>query len=253
MKENKPEHLETLQKIGGILLAIVAIFGAALPIAGFSFSLGYLSVFGMDADVFPRSIGDLWQYSYLMSLKWLAPIIKAFGGITVLIILMLLAIISLCFILAILRKAGKLPLSEEKYKALFGKVDLIFETIQIFYDEFRGFLHATLAGTTILLFFMLLLADPFRQGKEIAQKILYYYNESGCASENWSSCVEYSNPNNPLARSYSGLLVSASSTHVAIFDSKKISIIPRNPDYVLTKTYKATDKQAEVTGSMDKK
>jgi hypothetical protein len=83
------------------------------------------------------------------------------------------------------------------------------------------------------------------KGKDYAQEFLNRYNKSGCTSEKWSNCVEYSNLNNPLGQSYSGMLVDASSTHIAIFNSEKISIIPRNPDYVLTRNYKVSTKATE--------
>lgn len=246
MKENKPDHLETAYKIGSILLAIVAIFGAALPIAGFSFSLGYLSNFGIDANTFPQSVGDLWQDSFMMAALWLSPLITLMGKMFLPAVIIYFAVIS---ILAALTMTGKIPLSKETYQIYFGTQDRIFEAFKSVHLEFRSFTYTGVVLISTLLATAFFLTHPYLKGKEYAQKSLDRHIESGCTSEKWSSCVDYSNPNNPLAKSYSGLLVSASSTHIAIFDGKNLSIIPRNSEYILTISYKKFDEQSEQMNS----
>jgi hypothetical protein len=235
--------LDILQKLGGILVVVFSIFAVCLPIAGFSVNLGYLSVFGIDNDLFPRSLVDLWQYSYLVSLKWLSFVIKPFLTLIYAYIAGMILLFLLGCVLVVLRTAGKLPLTGNRYEAMFSKVGKFIESCEMFYGETRGVWYMFLGLAVVLLSIYLLLSEPFQAGQEFARKDFDRYHESGCAELGWSRCADYGSPNNPDDESYSGLLVAASSSHIAIFDGSSVSVIPRKPEYVLVKTYTPKEKE----------
>jgi hypothetical protein len=254
MEEKKSSDF--LHKIGAALLAIVPILVLLPPIVGFSFNLGYLSVFGLDANTFPRSTIELWQYSYFVAFQWLAASAKPYAYILVFYLLLFALLFIIGVPLVILRVLGKLPLSNKKYKVLFdkkaflGRIDTFIESCEMLYDEAKGFWYGFLIVLLVPFILFLLLAQPYMSGNEFAQKVLNSYKESGCTKNTkngWASCVDYSSPNNPKAIPWNGLLIAASSTHIAIFDGNGINVIPRNSDYVLTRTYKGKEKEDEST------
>src|SRR5688572_17542384 len=60
---------DIVQKIIAILLAVISCFGVIVPAIGFFYYLGYLSAFGLDTNIFPASLWDLWKYSFYASLE----------------------------------------------------------------------------------------------------------------------------------------------------------------------------------------
>ena len=234
----KKKSLDALHKIGGIVLVAVSIIAICLPIAGFSYNLGYLQVFGIDNNTFPRSVVDLWQYSYFISIKWLAAILKPYKNIVMGLLAVIVILLLLGIVLVALRTVGIFPLSKKTYKAIFGRFDAFIESCEMFYDGIRNILYAFLVFVMVPIALYYLLIEPFQTGKEFGQKTLDYYIENGCAAESWSSCVNYFNPNNANSKYYNGLLVAASSTHIAIFRDNSVRVIPRNPEYVLVKKRK---------------
>lgn len=231
----------TIRVIGKILAAAIPILAIALPVAGFSFNLGYISVFGIDYDAFPRPVFEFWQYSYVISMFWLSEVLKTYSFLLRPIIYFLIVISMSGIALVVLRTNGVLPLSKKRYKEKLGKVDRFIESFDLVFDEIKSLLYWLAMITAVILSVYLLLADSYKRGRDFAQKALNYYNLSGCTANTkngWASCVSYSNPSNP-ERLYRGLLVAASSTHIAIFDGNGINVIPRNAEYVLTRAYKA--------------
>jgi hypothetical protein len=83
---------------------------------------------------------------------------------------------------------------------------------------------------------ILAIVVPYHYGVDRALFDRKEYRENGCEAYGyWSRCVDYSDPTDPKAESYSGFLVTASSTYIAIFDGQGVSVIPRMPEYVLTR------------------
>lgn len=239
MEEKKP--LSVTRKSGAFLLAVLSSFGIIVPTIGFFYYFGYLGAFGLDNNIFPTSLWDLWKYSFHASYD------LALGSIKYLFIILLITTVlafSLVYLLIFspyiysLDKKGWIPqFLKKEIKIPFASTDLTSNVLRWLFICLK--LLIMLLITIALLFGAFIALVKFgalgeAKGKEYIAK----YKQSGCPGERWSYCIDYTNPNNSKAKSYSGLLVAASSTHIAIFDGGSVSVIPRNPEYVLTRGHK---------------
>jgi hypothetical protein len=240
MEEKK--SLDTLQKIGGILLIVISVFGVVVPVIGFSYDYGYMLVFNIDSNIFPRSLWDLWKHSITVILEWLKTVPFLLIGFA---FMALTFIISLMFFLAAMQALGR-----KFILRLARRTEAYFEkqlwALKDFYTGGRAYLKSLLitglSVLSILGFVYVFVLIPLDYGLNAGLMDKNDYDKSGCIRDGfikyWSRCVDYANPNDPNAKAYSGLLVAASSTHIAIFDNNLINVIPRSPEYVLTRTYK---------------
>lgn len=239
MKEKK--SLDTLHKISSLLLALVSIFGIFVPIVGFSFDYGYMVVFGIDSNLFPRSLWDLWKHSFTIFEAFSFASFKYVGDTLILIVVILVwaAWLLLFLLLAayFLRKTRlRRLIKKPDMKFLSGRLEVFKPALNFF----RILLRTVIVVVGIVILFLIVYI-PFMYGSNQAMSHGFEYKQLGCIADErtrWMNCVDYSNLNNPQAKSWRGLLVAASSTHIAIFDGNSVSVIPRTPEYVLTKEYK---------------
>jgi hypothetical protein len=243
MEEKKV--LDSLQKIAAITLGFSSFLVICVPAIGFIYDLGYISTFGLDANLFPRVLSDLWQHSLRVSLELGIALLKQLKPVLPFIAYAFLAIIIVFEFIAILGNKDKIRAFIQKdFKFPFiDDMKLTLALLNKIYLNPKYLLYLFL-GIVLFVCLFYLLMKPGQIGVMHARHIMDKYKESGCVSEKWSYCVDYSSPNNPTAKSYSGLLVAASSTHIAIFDGKSVNVIPRSTGYVLTRTYKDKDDES---------
>jgi hypothetical protein len=238
--------LSATKKISGFLLAMIPLFGVIVPTIGFFYYFGHLSAFGLDTNAFPASLWDLWIYSFYASYElvlWSLKFMFLFGLVTV-------GLIVACIYFPILSRFV-ITLDKKGWIPKFLKTEIKFPAAE---NEFASciscWLYTILKYLIATLMVLLLVFGVFyvlvkfgvlgeAKGKESIAK----YQTSGCAGKTWSGCVSYTNPDNANDKSYSGLLVAASSSHIAIFDGGSVSVITRKPEYVLVRAYTPKKKE----------
>jgi len=212
-----PESRLTISKLVAMLAVPITIAGAAIHVCGYSAQVGYLRVFNIDPDGFPRSTDWLMfngYYSAFERVAWLAGAMKSWIAVFVVLYVTLLVTIFRW------KPAKRTP--PEWIRRL--------DTSKNIWFLFANFLGSAIGLGVVWISVMiaaLLLAMPGiageSAGKRMARDRIAEYVE-GCSASNPCSEI-FGHPSGPSR----GFVVATSAEHVAIFvpESMAVEIIER--------------------------
>lgn len=236
-KKSKLGHFsETLVFVSSSIAFIALI----IPVVGFSFSQGYLSIFGIGGGIFPIEIAELWSESYYVVLTFLVWVLSHYHW---LIILAFAFFISTgTFVLFLLFFIGK-----DKLDNFFSKVenrkkehDLLGRVFFLIHDVYENYLwmfNFLFYLGLVLVLSIFILMKPFLKGKEMAEGHFKEYKANACKKEKWSRCIIIRDLSNPGIELYKGFLVAGTNGHLAIFDGKETLVVPRLDNYEISVDY----------------
>lgn len=211
----KIEHTEVWIKWAKILTPLIAGGGIVLHFLGHIAHVTYLSQFGIDTELFQKSIYWNEVYGYYTSFERLSSFTMAIidNGLKFLYLGFICIIyIFALFLLSGLKKSGRIRLEKFKFPEWIKHLIVSVTLVGILFI----FIPLTLIATTILWGLPGLIAESY--GKSEATRNLSIFLK-GCNSlaKNYS-CIELRKNKENLSR---GFLIDSSEKHIAIFDIDK--------------------------------
>jgi hypothetical protein len=229
--------IELFSKLIPLLTAVIAVVGIIIPIAGFSFEQGYLSIFGISSESLPRDLNESWGQSFYIFLIALIFLYKNYLALC----LWLLGVISfvaavVIFIISFFEKE-KLRNFFDKWEGISEQDGVVGNSIYVIknmYIDLKWLFNSLYFSFCVLLVALVLSIFPFNHGREVAQQHLDEFNTKKCEKEIWSQCVQIQDINSNIILQ-EGFLVAATSNHIALYDGSKTKVIPRLNSYSLVR------------------
>lgn len=236
-KEINTPNLFKLNQLLPILTTLIGILGLLLPLIGYAYLEGYISIFGLNIEYLHRDFSEFWVYSYHISL------IGAIKLLEIYIKVVLFIAIGLFFFYACIYFLIKF-IGKEKIRNFFEKFEKestketpkgeIFRLFQSYFRDMQFIASYIYITGIVVLIFLSLFIFPFKYGQEKGREYKTNYLEQGCENKDWARCISISDVNTNIEL-YSGYLVTSSKKYFAIYDGEKIEVIPRLETYKVTR------------------
>lgn len=236
-EEKRKPSLLKLNQLLPLLTAILGIIGIFLPLIGYAYLEGYISVFGLNIEFLQRDLSELWVYSYYISLIGAVKLLEIYVKVVLFIIFGLFFLYILIWFLVKTIGKEKIRLFLERFENEKIQESTKGELVRLVKSYFRDLQFISsyiyIIGIIVLIFLSLFIY-PFKHGQEKAKENMKKFIEQGCTNIEWSNCVSISDVNTNIEL-YAGYMVTSSKKYFAIYDGKKTEIVPRLEHYKITR------------------
>lgn len=237
--------LENISKAVHAVAVAAGVIASSMLLAGYSYYLGYIHAFGLDASLIGRGFGEVVAESWLMGLQLLVFILsKLISAIGVAVVLVVLMFASL-FALASIQRKRPAIFSNQLNKQNQGRSVLGLSLWQ----WWVGIEGASQLFGWILAFFLPVavvaaaLVWPYQQGQNHGATTMSSYLEQGCGylsleAPAFGRCVSLANAAGSGQPALAeGMLVTATKDRLAIFNEAGVEIWSLSGDYKLHRPY----------------
>ena len=238
MEEEKPEATKKFTDLVQVCAIAIGLLTSAILVAGYTYYIGYISAFGLDASLMDRGLADVIAESWYVGLLALVYVLPfwwyPFAFMAAVVMLMLAA-----YCIRRQREKGKdvineSPVQQNQDGKRLG--DWISWLEMIVY--MAGW---ALTPGAIMLLTWLFFVTPFQKGNATAKVDIEKYQKNKCTTEATTAsperCValiDIAAPSKPVAY---GIVVSGSRDRIAIFSEKGLQVWPLTSSYRIDKAY----------------
>lgn len=233
----KPPRLDSLSNLTPFITALIAIVAVVIPVAGFSFEQGYLSVFGISSEYFPRAISESWVYSFHISVVGLGTLLKYYPLVC---FWLFIGILVLGAIILLISSIFKRETLKDFFQQMDNKRDEgslignLMHLLQIIHNDTFWIINLIFYFGIVLIFIVFITVAPSQYGINLGNKQLEKYSAEKCQGKLWSKCVQIKDIETNVIL-HEGFMISASDKYVALFDGKVTTVIARLTSHAIVR------------------